>query len=30
VHAEPTIRLQGVNKSYRSGEVALHVLKMST
>jgi putative ABC transport system ATP-binding protein len=27
VHAEPIIRLQGVNKSYRSGEAALHVLK---
>jgi putative ABC transport system ATP-binding protein len=27
VHAEPIIRLQGVNKSYRSGDAALHVLK---
>jgi putative ABC transport system ATP-binding protein len=27
VPAEPIIRLRGVNKSYRSGEAALHVLK---
>jgi putative ABC transport system ATP-binding protein len=27
VHAEPIIRLDGVNKSYRTGDAALHVLK---